>query len=374
MNMKPQSICTAFMAVLLTFTANAGNRFSPKLGSRKEFVIEKGVNIAHWLSQSNIRGEQRARMITKKDFDALASYGFDHVRLPVDEEQIFHADGTIDEEAMSLAHNAIEWCREDGLRVVFDLHIIRSHHFNGGSSNTLWSDPAQQDKLIDLWMKLSDELKEYPNSLVAYDLLNEAVAPEDQQWSALAARLIKAIRQREKKRTIVLGSNSWDNVRKIKLLEVPEKDKNIILQFHFYEPFLLTHYQASWTNQARLNLSVPPQYPGRMVSDEVFAELSNQDKQIVKNYRQDFDKAKLLETWQSAIDFAKQHGLKLYCGEFGCLRNADEKSRVAWIKDVVDLCRSNCIAYSLWAYNDSGFTFIQSDGSINQPMLDALVK
>ena len=221
------------MAVLLTFTAAAGNRFSPKLGSRREFVIEKGVNIAHWLSQSNIRGEQRARMITKNDIDALASYGFDHVRLPVDEEQIFHEDGTIDEEAMALAHNAIEWCREDGMRVVFDLHIIRSHHFNGGSSNTLWSDVAQQDKLIDLWMKLSDELRKYPNSLVAYDLLNEAVAPEDQQWSALAARLIKAIRQREKKRTIVLGSNSWDNVRKIKLLEVPEKDKNIILQFHF---------------------------------------------------------------------------------------------------------------------------------------------
>ena len=36
-------------------------------GSDEGFVIEKGVNIAHWLSQSGARGEFRAKYFTEAD-------------------------------------------------------------------------------------------------------------------------------------------------------------------------------------------------------------------------------------------------------------------------------------------------------------------
>ena len=56
--------------------------------SPSEFVIGKGTNLAHWLSQSEQRGEERQLFIQEKDFEYIAGLGFEHVRLPIDEEQM----------------------------------------------------------------------------------------------------------------------------------------------------------------------------------------------------------------------------------------------------------------------------------------------
>jgi len=45
------------------------------------FRIKRGTNIAHWLSQSKKRGEERASFITEKDVQYIKSAGFDHIRL-----------------------------------------------------------------------------------------------------------------------------------------------------------------------------------------------------------------------------------------------------------------------------------------------------
>ena len=41
-----------------------------------EFVIGKGTNLAHWLSQSGRRGEERLLFIQEKDFEYIAELGF----------------------------------------------------------------------------------------------------------------------------------------------------------------------------------------------------------------------------------------------------------------------------------------------------------
>lgn len=60
----------------------------------KPFVIKRGVNISHWLSQSRQRGEQRLKWFTKSDVDFIAAQHFDHIRLPIDEEQMWDSTGT----------------------------------------------------------------------------------------------------------------------------------------------------------------------------------------------------------------------------------------------------------------------------------------
>ena len=54
---------------------------------KNNFSVKRGVNISHWLSQSNVRGENRAVFFTEADVKFLSEVGFDHLRLPVDEEQ-----------------------------------------------------------------------------------------------------------------------------------------------------------------------------------------------------------------------------------------------------------------------------------------------
>jgi len=57
------------------------------------FVIRTGVNVSHWLSQSEKRGEERRNYVTQSNFDTIASIGFDHVRIPVDEVQLWDSVG-----------------------------------------------------------------------------------------------------------------------------------------------------------------------------------------------------------------------------------------------------------------------------------------
>jgi len=87
------------------------------------FEIHRGTNIAHWLSQSERRGEERAGFFTQKDIAFIDSVGFDHIRLPVDEEQLWDETGKRHEDAFSLLTNCLTWCSDAGLRVVLDLHI-----------------------------------------------------------------------------------------------------------------------------------------------------------------------------------------------------------------------------------------------------------
>lgn len=342
-------------------------------GGKETFSIAKGVNIGNWLSQSGVRGTERASAFTQKDIEKLFSYGFDHLRLPVDEEQLFQEDGKMDMETMQLVHNVIKWCQNKGMKVIFDFHILRSHNF-GNANNPLWYNNEEQDNFLQMWSSIAQQLQQYSVSQVAYELMNEPVAPNDYQWNALALKLIKQIRYKEKDRIIVLGSNRWSGVAQVNQLAVPENDPNLILEFHFYEPFLLTHYQASWSDYAKLDLKEPLQYPGQLVSSNSYTSLTSEEKKIVGPYNNSYDKAYILNMWQAAIKFAKAKGLRLYCGEFGCLPNAGETNRLAWTKDVVDLCKQNGIAYSYWEYNRI-FGFANEKGNIiNQQLLNCLVK
>ena len=100
------------------------------------FEINRGVNISNWLSQSDARGEERKNYFTEAEVQQLAGFGFDHTRLPADEEQLFTEDGQKIPEAFELLHNAIKWCEKANMKVIVDMHILRSHYFNAGSSGT----------------------------------------------------------------------------------------------------------------------------------------------------------------------------------------------------------------------------------------------
>ena len=246
-----------------------------------KFIINKGVNVSHWLSQSKKRGAERKNYITQADFDTIAACGFDHVRLPIDEMQMWDSLANKEKEAFELMHNAIKWAIDDNLRVIVDLHIIRSHYFNA-KDNALWTNPAEQQKLVSFWEQLSDELKQYPTDKVAYEILNEAVADNPEDWNNLVNMVVTDIRKREPKRTIVIGSNRWQGAETFPDLKVPANDTNIILSFHFYHPFALTHHTAPWTDI--VEYAGPVNYPGMIVDTMQYADLSPKTVAALKNW------------------------------------------------------------------------------------------
>lgn len=350
-----KKITTYFLILMLTFSL-------PVMGlSKNKFEVKRGTNLAHWLSQSRQRGAERAAFITKSDIENIAKMGFDHVRLPIDEEQMWDENGKRHEDAFKIMTNCIDWCAEYKMKVIVDLHILRSHHFNA-EEKPLWTDKKEQEKFYDLWRDLSSVLKKYSNDNVAYELMNEAVADDPELWNNLVANAVKAIRALEPERTIVIGSNKWQQVQTFDVLKVPENDKNILLSFHFYEPFLLTHWHASWTDLKKYE--GPVHYPGVILTQSEFDNLPDEIKPVAKNWvNREFNKKWIQEQWKKPIEKAKKLGLPLYCGEFGIITGPPQEDMLRWHQDMIDLFEENGIGYANWNYKSGSFGLLDGDGT-----------
>ena len=238
-----------------------------------------------------------------------------------------------------------------------DIAFSTSHSgYRTSISKTLWNDNNAQQHFVELWRQIQGELKQYPNNLLAYELLNEPTAPTAADWNQLAAKALAAIRMEEPDRKVVIGSNLWNNVTQVPLIEVPANDKNIILTFHFYNPHLLTHYQASWQSLLA-HITAPVQYPGLTISDTDFQTLGEASQKAIDNEGRTFDKAKIKALIGQAVTRAQALGLEVWCGEFGCYNRTPVQSRLRWIEDVAQVCREYGVGHCLWNFQ-GGFGFV----------------
>jgi endoglucanase len=344
--MKSIAFATALLSLFITAcTTDKANQSSGTTdGDNGPFAVRRGTNIAHWLSQSDRRGNERSSFFTKNDADYIKSAGFDHIRLPVDEEQLWDADGKRHGDAFQLMDNALSWANQAGLRVILDLHILRSHHFNE-DEKPLWTETSAQDKFIQLWKDLSSAVKKWPNGMVAYEFMNEPVADDAEEWNRLLARVADSIRSWEPERTLVIGSNRWQSVNTFDQLKIPANDKNILLSFHFYEPFHLTHYKASWTRLKDFNGQV--QYPGQIVVNG-----TTEDEKRV------YTKDTLEKMLAKPLRLADSLNLPLYCGEFGVIDGSPLESKLAWYRDLVELFEKHKIGYANWNYKSGSFGIV----------------
>ena len=349
---------------LTTSCKNKGqDQDQTQAGQVNNFRIKRGTNMSHWLSQSEQRGEARRLHIQEDDFARLKELGFDFVRIPIDEVQFWDEEGNKLPEAWDLLKNALDWSRKYDLRAIVDLHIIRSHYFNAvneddKAANTLFTSDEAQEGLINLWRQLSEFLKDRSNDWVAYEFMNEPVAPEHEQWNQLVAKVHKALREHET----------------MKYLKVPEGDKNIILSFHYYNPMLLTHYGAWWSPlcaayKGKVN------YPGVLVSKEDFDAAPAAIKDQLKPYTEEvWNIDKIREQFKDAIEAAKKYDLQLFCGEWGVYEPVDRELAYNWYRDVLTVFDEYNIAWTTWCYDaDFGFWDQQRHSFKDRPLVELLM-
>lgn len=337
---------------------NSENKFD-------HFNIQRGTNIAHFLSQSEQRGVARESFFTRNDVETIASLGFDHIRLPIDEEQMWDENLNRHTEAFKLMNNVITWCNEEGIRVIVDLHILRSHHFNK-DKKPLWTERVEQERFLNLWRDLSDDLKDYPVGQVAYELMNEAVADDPDQWNDLLNEAVEVIRELEPERTIVIGSNMWQSASTFHELRIPENDTNILLSFHFYSPFALTHHEASWTGIK--DYHGPVHYPGEVIEEKDLEELPEDLQEQMRGAAGYYTKDTLKSMMQEPLEYAKEHKLPLYCGEFGVYNPAPRDDGLRWYNDMINVLEEQGIAWANWCYK-GGFGIYEEDGKIDEELM-----
>jgi endoglucanase len=297
---------------------------------------------------------------------------------------MWQEDGSQNRAAFDLMLQAIGWARAHKLRVIVDLHTVRTHHFNAaneGGHNTLFTDPKAQEAFFDLWRQLSARLRDQPVNAVAYEIMNEPVADDHEQWNRLVAGAHAVIRRLEPDRVLIIGSNRWQIPPTLPFLKVPAGDPNIILSTHTYSPFLLTHYTANWVPTKAYTGRV--RYPGPVVTEKEFKALQKLNKKgemtdLIASARDDWGPARIAEEFEPAIRRARELGLQLYCGEFGCLPTVPRADRLAYYRDIVAVMEANGMAWANWEYKGDFGVYEwrdpkQTSWKPDQALLDALL-
>jgi endoglucanase len=206
--------------------------------------------------------------------------------------------------------------------------------------------------------------------MVAYEILNEAVADDPEDWNNLLGEVIAEIRTKEPERKIVVGSNMWQIPETFPSLRIPKGDANIVLSFHFYSPMALTHHLAPWSPVAEYKGEV--NYPGQVIDTAHYKELSQKSAEAMREYANGyFTKDTLAKIMVPAIKVAKDKKLPLYCGEFGIYPTIPEEMALRWYKDVCDILNSNDIAYCHWCYKGD-FPIVDERSVPNRKLVSVL--
>jgi endoglucanase len=154
-------------------------------------------------------------------------------------------------------------------------------------------------------------------------------------------------------------------------LKVPD-DGNIILSYHFYEPFLLSHIATSWTFLK--DYRGPVHYPGVILTEAEFAALPDEQKKIVEGWvGRSFDKQVLTEMMEKPLRVAKSLGLPLYCGEYGIFDAAPSEDRMRWYRDMQAIFKENGVSAANWNYKSDQFGFVGNDGHIIEAVKAVLI-
>ncbi|MDF2905033.1 MAG: hypothetical protein K0R34_354 [Herbinix sp.] len=332
----------------------------------------KGINLGGWLSQCDHSSETYNTFITEGDIERIASWGLDHVRLPIDYELVETEDGKYIEEGFSHIDHCLAWCNRYGLNMILDLHKTVGYSFDEFETSTgFFKSEKLQNRFIALWEELAKRYGKQEKHL-AFELLNEIVDPDVADiWNSIIKRTIKVIRQYAPTINILVGGVNYNSVNSLKLLELPY-DENIVYNFHFYDPLIFTHQAAYWVKKMvpDFRTTYPNEYANYRLQTEEFLPSGNGE--IYNNITEEtIDKKFFEKAFSEAIQIAKERDIALYCGEYGVIDQADLASTLNWYSDINATFEKFGIGRAAWTYKGKDFGIIDEHYA---PIHDQLTK
>jgi len=337
--------------------------------------FKRGINLGGWLSQYAEYDHDHFRgFITEADIERIASWGLDHVRLPVDYPVIEEPDrpGVVRESGYRYIDNCLAWCTKYGLSVVLDIHEAPGFTFRNDleeelkGRNQLFDSEAVQNRFVALWQQIVTRYRETPVPVI-FELLNEVTLPSNDKWNALVSRTVPAIREIAPHATIMIGGTFNNGIAGLaNLIEFPG-DPHIVYTFHSYDPLLFTHQNAYWAAAPR-TWGETPTYPGELPRlRELVAVHPEFSRDVEGLVDRQIDRGYLEEVFQPAVEFARRTGRFLYCGEFGVADWVDAESRRNWLSDFMSLIREHGFGSALWTYKQMDFGVVGADGNVRDP-------
>lgn len=307
----------------------------------------KGVDLGGWLSQCDYSEDRLNNFITEPDFEKIAFWGLDHVRLPIDYNILENEDGTYKEDGFQRIERALALAEKYGLNTVIDLHKTAGFSFDFGENESGFFESEKfQERFYRLWEELAKRFGNRPDK-AAFELLNEVT---DQKfidaWNRIVKECIKRIRVYAPDTLILVGSYWNNSPEAVKDLESPYDDK-VIYNFHCYAPIEFTHQGAPWA-QELVDLDARYRFEDLEITPELFERL-----------------------FLPAIEKAKSYGTCVYCGEYGVIDIAAPEDTLKWYKVINSVFEKYNISRAAWSYKEMDFGL--SDSRMDK-VRDELIK
>lgn len=291
----------------------------------REKGFYKGVNLGGWMSQCDYSKERLDGFISEEDLARIASWGTDHVRLPVDYDV-----AELMEDGIARIRGAVDMAKRHGLNVMLDLHKAPGYSFDAGEQESgFFESKEYQERFFVLWEKLAAEFGK-DHETVAFDLLNE-ITDKDYlpEWKKISRECISRIRRLAPETAIVIGSYDYNDVRAVRELDAPQ-DSLVAYSFHCYEPHDFTHQGAYW--DPRLDKEKRVAFRDSGTTAEMFEEL-----------------------FESALAKAQENGADLYCGEYGVIDVVSPDEALEWYKVINRVFEHHGISRAAWSYKEMDF-------------------
>lgn len=311
-----------------------------------------GVNITEWFASPSV-GQIQFTKYTKQDLINIKNLGCDVVRLPIN----LHAmtDGSpdyiIDPLLYTFLDQVVDWAEE------LELYLI----LENDSLNTQADTPVTIGNiLIPVWAQMANHYKNR-STYICYEILNAPRGISDQNWNIIQNNVIDAIRAIDATHTIIVGpanGNSHSNLNNM----LPFTDDNLIINFHFFDPFIFTHQGVDSTDPSLKSLSDMP-FPFSYSSmPELPEDLQGTWVESAYNvYDSDANPLQIFSLIYNISYFKEQSHYPVFCGEFGVYReNVQDSHRNLWHFWVRMLFDFNKISWATSEYK-GGFGIFEKD-------------
>jgi aryl-phospho-beta-D-glucosidase BglC (GH1 family) len=337
-------------------------------------LLRRGINMDHMfmpyrrsldpVTETEWTGMEGS--LKSAEYEAAAKCGFSHIRLCLGRDFLqsrttpygFHDRG------FELMFRSVDMARKAGLAVILDLHELTAPEFK--------KEPGLVEPFIAFWREMAKRCRHLPAD-VFYGLLNEPVTADPTLWKGIVIKAVAAIREADPDRPVIVAGDGWGNLASLVALGelgLP----NIIYDFHFYDPFAVTHQGAGWGSPSLKpmhGIDYPMNRPEFMKSWDEFKKTGLDDWPF-RDYEKMPDREGLARKLAPVIEWGKKTGLPLYCGEFGVRRDgAPVEVRARWTRDVRTILENAGIPWALWSYH-SGFDLFDRQNNPDRVLLEAL--
>jgi endoglucanase len=281
-------------------------------------------------SSKSVTFNRRNPTFQETDFQWIADWGFDFVRLPMSYRCWSSPERwmELDEVVLAQVDDAVELGVRHGIHVSLNLHRAPGYCVNPPAEpRSLWRDADALAASCHHWRTFARRYAGIPSERLSFDLLNEPPAPCEAmtrvEHEHVIRELTAAIRDESPDRLIIADGLSWGND------PIPELvDLGVAQSCRAYLPMGISHYKAPWVGGEKFPL---PQWPGG------------------DNWGEAWDRQRLVAHYGKWAQLMAQ-GIGVHCGEGGCFKETPHAVFLAWFRDVLDILTGHGIGYSLWNF------------------------